>query len=175
LTGEAVSIVLKPIGIGDIELVDHMLDDLREYSMRVDGVPKMSDGARHLLTATPEGYSPESKYNFAVVLNSEPIGVVDLIRDFPTPSSVFIGLFAIVETYQRRGFGRASLRTVERFAKRELGASKLRLAVVATNPVLGFWHKMGFDETGETRPYTGERVTGTVHLLEKRLWKSDRR
>jgi ribosomal protein S18 acetylase RimI-like enzyme len=168
---QAVSIVLKPIGIGDIALVDQILDGLREYSMRVDGVPKMTDGARHLLTAAPEGYGTESKYVFAVMLDSEPIGVVDVIRDFPTPSTGFIGLLAVVELHQHRGFGRATLAAIEHFARRDLAASKLRLAVVDTNPVLGFWHKMGFHETGEVNAYSGERVTGTARLLEKTLRK----
>lgn len=158
---------LKPIGINDIALVDEILDGLREYSMMVDGVPKMADGARHLLTATPDGFDRESKHVFAVISGSRPVGVVDIIRDFPHPSTAFIGLLAVMEPYQRRGLGRATFKAVERFARRRLGASKLRLAVVATNPVLGFWLKMGFRETGEAKPYSGERVTSTAHLLEK--------
>lgn len=66
-------------------------------------------------------------------------------------------------------------RAVERLAHRDLGASKLRLAVVATNPALRFWHRMGFRETGEVKPYAGERVTSTVLLLEKTLVDEPRR
>jgi uncharacterized protein len=163
------SVTLKPIGINDIALVDEILDGLQEYSIRVDGVPKMTDGARHLLSATPDGYGRESKYVFAVMLDSEPIGVVDIIRDFPNPSTAFIGLLAVVETHQRRGLGRAAFKVVEQFARHELMASKLRLGVVVTNPVLEFWLMMGFRETGEVKSYSGERVTSTVLLLEKPL------
>ena len=154
-----------------MELVDRLLDGLQQYSMRVDGVPKMKDGARHFLTATPEGRGTESKHVFAVWLGAEPVGLVDVIRDFPRPSTAFIGLVAIVETHQRRGLGRATVRAVERFACEHLGASKLRLAVVATNPVLRFWRAMGFHETGEVRPYSGETVSSTVHLMEKQIDK----
>ncbi|WP_456836930.1 GNAT family N-acetyltransferase [Bradyrhizobium sp. USDA 4486] len=75
----------------------------------------------------------------------------------------------IIETHQRRDIGRAALRALERFARNRLGASKLRLAIVATNPVMGFWRTMGFHETGEVRPYNGERISSTVHLMEKRI------
>lgn len=163
------SVVLEPIGIANVALVDKVLDGLQQYSIRVDGVPKMTDGARHLLTAIPDGYDRDSKYVFAIMLGSEPIGVVDIIRDFPARSTAFIGLLAIVESHQRRGLGCATVQAIERFARRKLVASKLRLAVVATNPVLGFWHKMGFHETGEVRPYSGERVISTAQLLEKAL------
>jgi GNAT superfamily N-acetyltransferase len=164
-----VAVTLKPIGINDIALVDEVLDGLQDYSMMVDGVPKMTDGARHLLLATPDGYGHESKHVFAVMSGSEPIGVVDIIRDFPNPSTAFVGLLAVIELHQRRGVGRTAFKAVERFACRRLVASKLRLAVVATNPVVGFWLKMGFRETGEVKPYSGEHVTSTVHLLEKPL------
>jgi GNAT superfamily N-acetyltransferase len=164
-----VAVTLRPIAINDIALVDEILDGLQEYSMRVDGVPKMTDGARHLLSATPDGYGHESKHVFAVMSGSEPIGVVDIIRDFPNPSTAFIGLLAVMEVHQRRALGRAAFKAIEEFARCKLKASKLRLAVVATNPVDGFWLKMGFRETGEVKPYSGKHVTSTVHLLEKPL------
>ena len=162
-------VALRPIGINDVSLVDALLDGLHQYSMNVDGVPKMVEGAHHLLTATPEGYRPESKHVFAVCSRDGIVGIVDIINDFPRPSVAFIGLLAIVERFQRRGLGRDTLQAVEDFARRELGAKRPRLAVVATNPVEGFWTKMGFAATGEERPYAGERLSSTAHLMEKAL------
>jgi len=167
-----VSVALKPIGIADVALVDKILDGLQQYSIIVDGVPKMTDGARHLLTATPDGYDRDSKFVFAIMLGSKPIGVVDVIQDFPARSTAFIGLLAIVESHQRRGLGRHALQAIELLARHKLAASELKLAVVASNPVLGFWHKMGFHETGEVRPHTRERVTSTALLLKKTLGES---
>ena len=42
---------LEPIGLADEHTMDQLLDRLTTYSMRVDGVLKMNNGARHLLTA----------------------------------------------------------------------------------------------------------------------------
>jgi ribosomal protein S18 acetylase RimI-like enzyme len=137
--------------------------------MRVDGVSKIVDGASDLLSATPDGYDYESKHTFAVMSGSEPIGVVDIVSDFPHPATAFIGLLALTETHHRRGLGRATFNAVAHFARHRLMASKLRLAVVATNPVIGFWRKMGFRETGEVKPYSGVYVTSTARLLEKSL------
>jgi GNAT superfamily N-acetyltransferase len=162
-------VTLKPIGISDIGLVDEILDSLHGYSMKVDGVPKLTDGARHLLTATPDGIGHECKHSFAILSGSAPIGVVDIIRGFPIPSTAFIGLLAVTEQHQRRGLGRAAFHAVEIFAGSQLGASKLRLAVVATNPVAGFWLKMGFRETGEVKPYLRAHVTSAAHFFEKQL------
>lgn len=163
------AVMLKPIGIDDIALVDEILDGLQDYSMTINGVPKIADGARHLLSATPNGYGQDSKHVFAVMAGTEPIGVIDIVRDFPHLSTAFIGLLAVMEQHQRRGLGRAAFMAIEQFARRELIASKLRLAVVAANPVFEFWLKMGFHETGEVKPYFGVHVASTVHLLEKPL------
>lgn len=162
-------ITLRPLGIDDEGLVDAILDQLQTYSMNVDGVPKMADGARHLLTATPRGFEADAKHVFAVDSGADTVGVVDIIRDFPSEATAFIGLLAIVEPRQGNGCGRAALEAIEAFAKSDLGARKLRLAVVATNPVMGFWNRMGFQETGEVQQYTGEALTSTAHLMEKVL------
>lgn len=160
---------LSPIDVGDIDLVDRLLDDLQQYSMNVDGVAKMADGARHFLTATPPGYDAALKYVYTVKSKARSVGLVDIIKDFPRKGVAFIGLLAIAETYQGQGFGRAALKAVESIARSELGAERIRLAVVATNPVEGFWKKMGFTPTGEKRPYSGELIDSTVKLMEKHL------
>lgn len=162
-------VTLSPIGMQDVDLVDATLDQLQRYSMLVDGVPKMTDGAVHLLTATPPGRGADAKYVFAVLRGSDVIGIVDLIRDFPTKNTAFIGLLAIVEPEQRRGFGAAAVHAIEEYARERLAAQRLRLAVVAANPVEGFWKRMGFSFTGEERPYSGERVTSRALLMEKDL------
>lgn len=163
------NVVLDPIGMDDVALVDVLLDGLAAYSMKVDGVPRRADGARHLLTATPPGYGREHKIVFAIRCDARPVGLIDVIRDYPRASTLFVGLLAVIEPCQGRGIGRAAFERLERWARAEIGASRLRLAVVAENPVVGFWLAMGFSETGETRPHAGERVTGTVLLMEKAL------
>jgi hypothetical protein len=103
-----------------------------------------------------------------------PIGLVDLIDGHPEAGTVFVGLLAIAEGMQRAGWGRRAFGLVERFADIELSASRLRLAVVASNPVSGFWRRMGFIETGETRAFEGEARKSSIALMEKRLPSAQR-
>ena len=163
------NVVLDPIGMDDVALVEALLDGLQAYSIKVDGVPRRTDGARHLLSATPPGYGREHKTVFAIRCDARPVGLVDVIRDYPQASTLFVGLLAVIEPCQGRGIGRAAFERLERWARAEIGARRLRLAVVAENPVGGFWQAMGFSATGETRPHAGERITGTVLLMEKAL------
>jgi len=102
-----------------------------------------------------------------VIEDGQPVGIVDVIDGYPRAATMFIGLLAIVEGRQGNGIGRAVVRELESYARTRWRASRMRLAVVATNPVVGFWDKMGFRLTGETRTYEGEALTSTVSLMEK--------
>lgn len=97
------------------------------------------------------------------------VGLVDLAAGYPSDHTVFLGLLAVVENRQRSGIGRAAYEAVEAFAFRELNARKMRLAVVESNPVSGFWQKMGFSETGEVRMHLGVKRESRIHLMEKDL------
>jgi len=166
---------LQRIGREEEAIVDQLLGRLTNYSLRVHGVPKMKDGARQLLTATPPNFSQETKHVFMVMLGSEPVGLVDVVDGFPNPGVAFVGLLAIAEDQHGLGLGRATLRLVEAFARSTLSAFKLGLAVVDTNPVTGFWHKMGFKETGEVRPCKVGALSANAILMEKIIDKSQQR
>ena len=163
------SIRLEPMHLADEAEVDRLLDKLTRYSMLVDGVPKMRDGARHLLTATPPGKTAEDKHVFKVVYGADTVGIVDIIKDYPRSGVAFIGLLAIAEDRHRQGLGRETYQAVEALAQQQMKASIIRLAIVDTNPVEGFWERMGFGRTGEVSPYTGEAVVGNAVLMEKAL------
>jgi ribosomal protein S18 acetylase RimI-like enzyme len=49
-------------------------------------------------------------------------------------------------------------------------ARRLRISVVPTNDqVLGFWHRMGFTETGEVRPWRYDKLESESILMDKLL------
>ena len=163
------SIELVRLGLADEPLVDAMFDQLTTYSTAVDGVPKMKDGARHFLTALPPGCDRTQKHDFVVMEDGSTVGLVDVIDGYPKEGTMYIGLLAIVECRQRTGLGREVVRLLETYARDRLSASAILLGVVASNLVIGFWEKMGFRLTGESRPYQGEAMTSTVSLMEKAL------
>ena len=168
-SGGSERVTLRRIRVTDEALVDRLLDRLTSYSLAVDGVPKPKNGAQHLLTGIPPGIPASSKHVFVVSAGEEPVGLVDVIDGYPRPGVAFIGLLAIAEDRHGRGLGRAAYECLEAYARDRLGASVIRLAVVASNPVRPFWRRMGFRETGEVRPYEGEMLTSDAHLMEKLL------
>lgn len=160
---------LVAITSDDLRAVDAVFDDLTAYSVRIDGVPKREEAASAFATALPPGCAPRDKHAFLALCDSVAIGLLDLIHGYPATGTAFIGLLAIRQSAQGSGLGRMLYQAAERFARNDLKARALRLAVVEANPVVGFWTRMGFGPTGEIRPFQGERVTSRTILMEKRL------
>lgn len=149
--------------------VDDVFDDLTTYSQRVDGVARRSHAAHEFATALPPGRELRHKYAFLAKLGDVAVGLADIIDGYPSRGTAFIGLLAVRETVQGSGIGQRLFQEVERFARNELGARTMRLAVVEANPVIGFWVKMGFHPTGEVKPFEGEAIKSQSILMEKVL------
>ncbi|SFK37295.1 GNAT family N-acetyltransferase [Methylorubrum salsuginis] len=153
----------------DVAEIGLVFDDLRDYSRRVDGTDARANAAHDLLTVRPPGCDPRDKHAFLVYRHGVPIGLLDLIGDHPRPGTAFIGLLAVRESEHRAGLGRALYARAESIMRLRLKARTARLAVVESNPVSGFWQKMGFGPTGEVTPYEGEAVRSRAVLMEKPL------
>jgi len=163
------TISLSPVAAGDLREIDDIFDDLTNYSLRVDGVSKRSHAANEFLNALPPGFEPRHKHAFLAKRGREAVGLLDIVDGYPSPGTAFIGLLAVRETAQGLGVGGAIFREGERIALYSLKARTMRLAVVETNPVIGFWMKMGFSVTGEVKPFEGQAIKSRSVLMEKRL------
>ncbi|MDX8495315.1 GNAT family N-acetyltransferase [Mesorhizobium sp. VK22B] len=165
------SVSLVAVTPDDLREVENIFGDLTTYSQRVDGVRRRDGAAYAFATALPPGYKPSDKHAFLVKRGDVPVGLLDVINGYPSLGTVFIGLLAIRESAQGSGIGRALVHEAEQFARYNLKARTIRLAVVETNPVFGFWTKMGYRATGEVKPFEGETISSRAVLMEKKLPK----
>jgi ribosomal protein S18 acetylase RimI-like enzyme len=161
--------VLSRIESDGLHEVDALFDRLVNYSLAVDGVVRRPQAGADFATSLPPGKTSANKHVFIVRNGDEPVGLLDIIENYPAERVAFIGLLAIAEDRHGVGLGKAAFLMAERFALEELHARTLRLAVISSNPVVGFWEKMGFSKTGDVRPYEGEAQSATVVLMEKSL------
>lgn len=122
-----------------------------KYVEGVNNVPK--EAARETIEAIPLNIPRSNKYVFLIKANQEYIGAVDLIDGYPENDTAFIGLLIIVENQQAKGMGMKVYDKLEGFIKEQLKSSKVMLAIVETNPVEGFWKKMGFEKIGQKKVY----------------------
>ncbi len=122
--------------------------------------------------ALPEGKTFEDKFVLGVFnLEGSMVGCADLIRAYPNPETVMLGLLLITEDEQKRGYGKIAYEEIERLALSWEGTRKIRIGVIGTNGVvLPFWKSLGFAETGVRRPYDFNGVISENIVLEKSIF-----
>lgn len=130
----------------DVARLQAGLEAAPGYSLAVEGKLPTPDAAIEVLNALPPGKGLVDKSVYEIALGGEPVGCLEMVRDFPDADIAFIGLLLFQERSQGRGFGPQVLRLAE-----AIGISwqclALRIAVIDTNPrALAFWEREGFVE-----------------------------
>lgn len=161
--------MLRRVTTSETKEVDALFDRLTSYSIAVDGIARRARAASDFIHSIPPGKGREHKHAFLIESDDEQIGLLDIIEDYPVAGVTFIGLLAIAEDRHGTGLGRAAYFKAEAFARDTLKAHTLRLGVVSSNPVSGFWRKMGFAPVSEVRSYEGEAKSSAVILMEKTI------
>jgi ribosomal protein S18 acetylase RimI-like enzyme len=133
----------------DLEVVYKIFSNLKTYSKNVVGKIDPISAAEEFFFDTPPLLELRKKHVFIISINGTPTGLIDLLEDFPEGNVCYVGLFAIQEQDQSIGVGRMAFSMLEELCKNSMNANKLRLGVKKTNPVKGFWEKMGFTLTKE--------------------------
>jgi RimJ/RimL family protein N-acetyltransferase len=163
-------LTLRELGAGDEDELQALLESDPDYTVRVTGYPPGPSDALSLLMVRPESVPESHKVVLGVFDGAELVAVVDLLRGYPEPSCVFIGLLLVHGARQGSGVGAAAMAAVERYAAQWPEARRFRLAVVDTNAaVLGFWRRIGFEPTGEARPYRYDYLESTTRLYERAI------
>jgi GNAT superfamily N-acetyltransferase len=88
-----------------------------------------------------------------------------------TERSGYFGMLAVAAIAQGRWLGLRLIQAAERQVRDE-GALTIEIEVVNLRAELfPYYHRLGYEETGETRPYVHRPVTRTCHfvVLRKRL------
>jgi len=156
-----------PCEMADLQSV---IEAAPTYAQRVTGYPPGSADAQSTAIALPEGKTYDDKFLYGIYLENELVGFADIIRGYPTPDTTLVGVLLVSEAHQRRGIGATAYPLIEATIKTWQGIQKIRLGVVRTNEeVLPFWQKMGFQLTGEVKPYQYGELQSETLILEKLL------
>ncbi len=126
--------------------------------------------AQSTYTVLPDGKTYDDKFVFGIYLGDEMIGCADLIRGYPNPTTALLGLLLVSEACQRRGVGKRAYELIEQFIQTWNVCDRVRIGVVRTNEqVILFWSNVGFELTGEIKPYRYAAISSETLILEKRL------
>jgi GNAT superfamily N-acetyltransferase len=150
--------------------LQRVLDEAPTYAHRLTGVAPGHADAQSTYTALPDGKSYDDKFVFGLYLGRQMVGCADLIRGYPKITTALIGLLLLSERHQRRGVGRRAYALLEEFIQSWGTCDHVRIGVVRTNEdVMPFWSRLGFDPTGELKPYRYGSIQSEIIVLQKRL------
>lgn len=160
---------LRLLGPDDVEALQGLLESVPSYAERITGYPPgRSDGLSALITV-PDGFDPSDKHGLGLWDGDELVAFADVLVGYPDPAVAFVGLLVVRGGAHRRGLGRRMHDAVVDLARSASTVTRLRLGIVATNAAVAepFWRALGYEPTGETKPYRYDHLRSTVALWER--------
>lgn len=145
-----------------------VLEAAPEYSQLVTGAPPGRADAQSTFTIVPPNKGYQDKFVFGIYAEGKCVGCVDLIRGYPASDTATLGLLLVAEPFQRQGVGSAAYTLVEDRIRAWGSCTRVRIGVVETNgQVIPFWQQLGFQPTGEIKPYRYASVVSRTIIFEK--------
>jgi len=127
--------------------IQSCFDGAPDYFVRTEGALPGPDAAVQLL-ADAEVDGQRRVFLLAPRAGGLPVGVLDLLLDYPEPKTAQIVLLLFRESCQGLGYGKETTAALEA-ALATRGFRALRLSVVDENTgAHAFWERLGFAEVG---------------------------
>ncbi len=134
------------------------------------GLPPGPSMAQDLARALPPGKEYDDKFLIGIFAGpQELVGVLDVIRDYPTQGEWWLGVLMLDPARRGKGLGESVCRAVEQWAT-NAGAHYIRLGVAVQNTrAHQFWKRLGFEELERRirKLSDGQESVGVImgHLL----------
>ena len=157
---------LRNVTLDDVSALERLFETNPDYTTRVMGREPSSGDARSALTSLPPSVDPSHKIGFGLWDGSVLVAYADVIRGWPSPDTAHIGILMTHGHRSGQGLGRQLHQAIIAEAQQWPGISRLRISIVDTNAEFadGFWSSLGYTKTGETMPYSADRVESFAHI-----------
>lgn len=151
-----------------LKAVQALFDASPYYYEQVMGSPAGPDEAYKNFYHLPEIFALEQKYCFGYYQEGL-LGFSEILKAYPEEDCGYIGLHLIGDAYQGQGLGRQSYLLLETYLRSHLKLKQLRLAVALSNPVTGFWERMGFERLAGIKATLEGEIKSPVFEMQKAL------
>lgn len=162
-------LALRPIEPEDVDAVQAVIESDAGYVERVTGLPPGPADAQSLLLMRPPDLPEDHKVVYGVWCGAELVGLLDVLRGWPTAEVAHIGLLQVRGDRQREGIGRRAHALL--LSRLWPETTTLRIAMVATNAAVAepFWRSLGYAPCGSPRPYHYNNLTSTVRIWTREV------
>lgn len=160
----SLSYQVRALNWGDVEAIyDLSLDNPMFYQYCPPAVTKAS--ILDDMCALPPGKEPKDKCYIGFFESAKLVAVMDLIWDYPTERTTWLGLFMVASAYQGKGVGSQIIEECMSYLK-ELGVFSIQLAFAKGNTQSeAFWTKNRFVKIGKEVQNEGY----TAVMMERKL------
>ena len=132
-------------GTSDLAALQALHLRCADFVEATTGHPPRNDEAARLLAGLPPGKTLADKQVLAVVRDGEIVGVVELLRGYPTTTDWYLGLLLLVPEARGAGLGTSVVDAIVGLIVME-GGRALHLVVREDNPrAVAFWQRHRFD------------------------------
>jgi GNAT superfamily N-acetyltransferase len=123
------------------------------YWTQTRTAPMTEHAAAELLRFLPADAGGEQKYLWALHRGATMVGCLDVLRQWPTRSTLSIGLLMIHPAFRGQGLGQAALTQLRARTRAWSAVRRWRVAVVESQAqARAFWRGKGYAETGQRHP-----------------------
>ncbi|MEL7657499.1 MAG: GNAT family N-acetyltransferase [Bacillota bacterium] len=140
---------MKELSKEKTNLVEELCEKCSDYFILHYGLPASEKEIDEIFIALPPNKSFDDKFVLGIYRFDELIGLVDIVKDFPTVGEWMLGLMLITPEERGSGLGRAVHEALVIWAK-ELGAESFRIGVIEDNHKgFAFWSSLGYTKIKE--------------------------
>jgi len=129
------------------------------YWTQTRATPMDERAARDMLGNLPADAGAAQKYLWALRLDGKLVGCLDALRQWPTRTTLSIGLLMIVPHLRGQGIGHAALEQLRLRTRAWSEVRRWRVAVVESQAgARRFWRGKAFSDTGQRHPDAAHRA-----------------
>ena len=140
---------IKYLSAANNKIVEKLCEKCSDYYILHDGILPSKEQIDEIFTALPPNKNYEDKFVLGIYKFDELIGIVDIIKDFPTVGEWMLGLMLIEPEARGNGLGEIVHEALVGWAKK-LGAKSFRIGVIEDNyKGINFWSGLGYTRIKE--------------------------
>lgn len=141
---------IRTISIDDIKIIQELCGKCLDYYILHDGVKPSKEDIKEIFESIPPNKNYKDKFILGIFKNNKQlVGVIDIVKDFPSIGQWMLGLMLIEPEERGNGLGKIVHEKLIQWAV-NLGAKSFRIGVIEDN-IKGreFWNDLGYKKIKE--------------------------